>query len=244
MERYLQRGCVKLKGIIRIEEYFEQLNKIIDCIVIFAAKDTLGFCFNEKLAGKVKDMGLEATLCKQHWKGYIGIVDNKEKTFEILGEVNDTVEYAQRIDDLIIEIKSSPFRAENVANIYINGIDYAVNKRGINIVVYDKMTEQIVDSVCFDTHVEAHTCTRKPVLENHSDLVRMEFEHIKDKLTEIDVNINQIKQLMVGKNVPVENQLRAERLKIENIMSYDRYVKDGKHILVYKLLWRKLSNPF
>lgn len=40
----------------------------------------------------------------------------------------------------------------NVSNIKVNNVEYSVNHRGLNIVVYDKRIGKIVDSVCFDTH--------------------------------------------------------------------------------------------
>ncbi len=231
MEQYLRQECVKLRSVTGVEEYLDQLNRIEGCIVILAAKDTLGFQFSEKLAAKVKALGLEKTLSKQHGRGYIGIVSDKLKKYEILGEVNQTVECKLMVKALHIEVKSSPFKAENIADIIIDGINYAVNKRGINIVVYDKLTDQVVDSVCFDTHTTAYACNRKSVIGKRFDPYLTEFEWIKSKLTEIDANVSKIKKEISKKNISTEGKIRAERLKIQNIMSYECY---AKNMLMYQ----------
>ena len=38
------------------------------------------------------------------------------------------------------------------AVITINDRNYAVNKRGLNIVVFDLVTQTVIDSVCFDIY--------------------------------------------------------------------------------------------
>lgn len=43
--------------------------------------------------------------------------------------------------------------------IEIDGKDYAVNRRGLNIVVYDPAAESVVDSVCFDIY-DGSACSR------------------------------------------------------------------------------------
>lgn len=42
--------------------------------------------------------------------------------------------------------------ASDNVHIKINGDNYAVNKRGLNIVIYSKKYKKVVDSVCFDTY--------------------------------------------------------------------------------------------
>ena len=41
-----------------------------------------------------------------------------------------------------------------------DGTEYAVNTRGMNIVVYDDSRDLVLDSVAFDTWEEVHTPTR------------------------------------------------------------------------------------
>lgn len=39
----------------------------------------------------------------------------------------------------------------DIASCLINGMEYAQNQRGLNIVIYDNKTKKVIDSVCFDT---------------------------------------------------------------------------------------------
>ena len=58
-------------------------------------------------------------------------------------------------------VVSNPDYAGNASEIWIGDYNFAVNERGLNIVLYDKESKQIVGSVCFDTHVTELTCIRK-----------------------------------------------------------------------------------
>ncbi len=48
---------------------------------------------------------------------------------------------------------------DSSASIFVNGEEKCVNRRGMNLLVYDTVKHLIVDSVCFDTH-SGFTCTR------------------------------------------------------------------------------------
>ena len=57
-------------------------------------------------------------------------------------------------------IQSAGLAAGNYASIIVNGTEYAVNARGINIVVYDNLAKEVIDSVAFDTCVPELTAVR------------------------------------------------------------------------------------
>ena len=44
--------------------------------------------------------------------------------------------------------------------IKIDGTDHSMNKRGLNIVVFDKLTDSVIDSVAFDTNQSSAFCLR------------------------------------------------------------------------------------
>ncbi|GAK88228.1 hypothetical protein JCM19297_2741 [Nonlabens ulvanivorans] len=52
-----------------------------------------------------------------------------------------------------IRMESASFNTGNYSKIYINNVDQLINKskRGFNIVVYDAVTNQILDTASFDT---------------------------------------------------------------------------------------------
>ena len=48
-------------------------------------------------------------------------------------------------------MRSIGYSDGNVASVVINGQEYSVNRRGLNIVVYSHYQDKVIDSVCFDT---------------------------------------------------------------------------------------------
>lgn len=46
---------------------------------------------------------------------------------------------------------SAGYSAGNKSSIVINGKEYSKNKRGLNIVVYDKTKDEVISSRIFDT---------------------------------------------------------------------------------------------
>ena len=78
-----------------------------------------------------------------------------------------TVEDDRPVRNLIVTtLKTHDYKyltAENgnEAVIKYNGIDYAVNERGFNIVLIEKESGIVEDSVCFDTHLPDYKCYRR-----------------------------------------------------------------------------------
>ena len=50
-----------------------------------------------------------------------------------------------------IKVESAGYNAGNYSSVVINGKEYSKNQRGINIVVYDKTTDDVICSTVFDT---------------------------------------------------------------------------------------------
>ncbi len=48
-------------------------------------------------------------------------------------------------------IVSAGFECGDYSSIIIDGVEYSRNNRGLNIVVYNNETGQVIDTVCFDT---------------------------------------------------------------------------------------------
>ena len=51
--------------------------------------------------------------------------------------------------------------ASHSSTIVINGKEYSCNDAGLNIVIYDNLRNMVIDSVCFNTGIPEHTCTKK-----------------------------------------------------------------------------------
>jgi hypothetical protein len=144
-----------------IQQYFELLNKLKrEYIIIIAVKDTPGLAFNESVAQAMGRLGFKISLQNKHWHSYIGVVNAGKVAYEEISVNEEEVSYKSTLEGFVVKIVSKSLNSGNLAVIQIDGIDYAVNERGLNIVLIRKNIRQVVDSVCFDTHMPEFECIR------------------------------------------------------------------------------------
>lgn len=119
-----------------------------DILVCAAASDTL-FNIDEKSKKKLQSIGM-TELGVGGWIGYVYINDQGDVKIDKRSEKDKSIFARGNVSNLKVELASKSFRDGCEAKIFINGIDFAVNWRGINIVVFDMKNMKLVDSVCFD----------------------------------------------------------------------------------------------
>lgn len=73
-------------------------------------------------------------------------------------EVSTMLEHSGQVDGVDYTIKSAGHDCGNTCAIVINGIDYSLNSRGMNIVVY---SGDEIEPVCFDTFAWVMAVTRR-----------------------------------------------------------------------------------
>ncbi len=78
--------------------------------------------------------------------------DNEEIKKE---EKKLSITHEGKIDNIQYSITSGGWFSGNIAACLIDGIEYAYNSRGINIVVYDDDLHQVINSTCFDTYASS-----------------------------------------------------------------------------------------
>lgn len=150
----------EIRSITDIHKYTEAVSCLKNSILILAAKDTLGYELDGKVAAELRKLGIRKDLSNRHWRGYLFIRNEMKKVAEIMGEPDRSVGYSGVIDGHAIGVKSAPWNDGNTAEIVIDGKNYAVNQRGINIVIFDKKQNTVTDAVCFDTHRKDFMCVR------------------------------------------------------------------------------------
>ena len=201
-----------------IHEYFAILRQLKDKIIIIAVKDTPGHQFDDVMQEDLKSIGLTEDLRNKHWCGYIGIVHNSVVLFEQAGKEHEPVksEFLAK-NGIKLSTYSAPLKSGNVANIIINGYDYAVSKRGLNIVVYDATNNYVVDSVSFDTHSINCDCFRlsrydpseldliekQSVLEKKVDVIKKQLELMEYHNNHRILEIKAREKLQKGKKLKV-----------------------------------------
>lgn len=216
---------IRLREIIDFSEYLIWLKNLKNELIIMAIRDTPGYCFCNKHDELLHKLGLSQTLTQMHWHGYIAVIDKGRIVDERLGELNEDVEILLQLDDINIKVKSAPLKASNCAEIVINHMNYSLNKRGVNIVVYDIENEYIIDSVAFDTHSSNCICSRSST-SNMLELLNETKRYIEDANRTNNLIHTKIEGLEFHNNQRVlevrarEKVINEKKLKVFFVTSY------------------------
>ena len=108
---------------------------------------------------RMTNLGITSDFSNANRKGFYAVIDGKVIEEEIASAKDDTVSASGQIvnditgDKIDYTLVSAGFEADNVSKIILNGTDYSMNRRGINVVVYDKKTNKVIDSSVYDTYL-------------------------------------------------------------------------------------------
>ena len=131
--------------------------------ILLAIADEASKNLTEENVENLRNLGFVKTPENDYRASYIGVVDRgtlllEEKT---PAESTEACQASGKLaDGPSFTIYSAGFLAGNQACIIINGVNYSISKRGINIVVYDNQTHRVIDSVVFDTFDEKQGVSR------------------------------------------------------------------------------------
>jgi|UniRef100_UPI003FEF00A1 hypothetical protein len=134
-----------------IYEYFAIL-KDKRYAVFMAASDDASTGLNDKMSELFRHLGLEGTVRDHFRSSYYAIISDQE----IMEKVDDEqlkVSGVFRDGRSTYEISSGGYDSGSGCSIKIDQVEYAKNKRGLNIVVYNLLTQTVIDSICFDTYL-------------------------------------------------------------------------------------------
>lgn len=136
-----------------IVSYLEELINAKEKYSIFIlTMDEAANCWTYILQEKLKELGLKESLINQYRSSYYAIVDKGEVLDEKLDVDLISTEGHLTTDNITYKLESAGYYAGNTCSALINGQEYAMRERGLNIVVYDNEINEVVDSVSFDTH--------------------------------------------------------------------------------------------
>lgn len=143
-----------------ILKYIDQIKKSLDrSLIAISAKDTPGMAYTSELCDKLRSLGLKSDFMHAHWCGYIAVLYRGVVIHEAI-RYEEHIKFDMVKDNIRLSVESAPLHKGNRASIQINGVEYAVNGRGLNIVVFDMDKSYVTDSVAFDTHMPKFACTR------------------------------------------------------------------------------------
>ena len=188
----------KIETITDIDNYLTSLKKIKDkYLIIFSVKDTTGHSFRPESAGLVKELGLTTDLHNKHGHSFLAVIYKGKILLDELSKTDETLTKVLDIDGVRLSLKSSIYVKENISVIEIDLVEYSLDLRGLNIVVYDTDTYRLIDTVCFDTHVKGNNCYRR---SEKTDIKIFQIEnrlfHMKKYMEQIEKQNEELKKLV------------------------------------------------
>lgn len=152
-EKEIQNGLEMtkewLKNSFAMVQYLQTISKE-NYMVFISVKDEASTCITPDIQDNLFSLGLTESLYGAWRNSYLAILDGGTVVYESLG--NELIQHSGTIEDVQFYVESSGANTGNTASIQVEGNEYALNQRGMNIVVYDKTTQTVVDSVCFDLY--------------------------------------------------------------------------------------------
>ena len=174
LEKYHRRvtDVMDLKEETDPAEYISKAAENEDNEIFIIVKDTIAAHLTDEQREAFSEMGLTVLSEQTYGSSYIGIIDEGEVIYEdtIVFDSDaynaaveeeeeyeyETLTYSTLIDDgSLVLLESGGYRIGNIASCEIDGTEYAVNTRGLNIVVYNKELKTVTDSAVFDLHVSS-----------------------------------------------------------------------------------------
>lgn len=129
---------------------FAKLIKNSNYIICLSIKDDATRGLTESELEELQSFGLNMRFV-DHYRGSLAaVIDNGEVVIQKDGNLNLSCEY-EPYTNCEIKVSSAGHNVGNFSSIVINGVEYSQNKRGFNIVVYDKSKDEVVASTVFDT---------------------------------------------------------------------------------------------
>ncbi len=135
-------------------EYLYRLKENKNYIAVVSTRGDSVSGLNSGIRGVIKALGMNAYNQMQSTDNYAAIIQSGKVTFEQAS--HDTIE----INTGILGYEASILSSRANSKIVINGKDYSVNGRGINIVVLDINTRKVVDKVSFKGYYVMLTAVR------------------------------------------------------------------------------------
>jgi hypothetical protein len=130
-------------------EYLENLLHE-NLIVLMSVRDEASYGLDTSVLESLSELGLRQSLADRWANSYVAIIDGRTVIYEEIS--NNRISHVLLVDRWLVELLSGGLQAGHISRIIVDGVDHSRNHRGINIVVLNKQTGLIEDSVAFDTH--------------------------------------------------------------------------------------------
>lgn len=125
------------------------------CVMIVASDTPVGPAATWEMTGALMALGLQIDLYGKFRCAYAAMIDAGQVVFEELkSDTRETISQEIIVRNKKVKLVSAGFNAGHPqGSILIDGKNYSQNKRGLNIVVYDKITGKVLDRTAFDLYI-------------------------------------------------------------------------------------------
>ena len=133
-----------------MEIFEEYVTELIgrDYVVCIAVNQDAGAYLSEEAVALMQQLGCQWDVSTAGGNSYLAVVENGIIHAETGSE--DVVAYENRIYDHTFKVVSQGSQAGCNASIIIDGVEYAPNEKGFNIVVYDPKLDMILSRNSFE----------------------------------------------------------------------------------------------
>lgn len=133
-----------------IENYEQFLAEVVgkDYVICFAVNQDAGAYLSDDAVAMMQDLGAQLDVSKAGGKSYLAVLENGVVHAETCSD--DAVAYENRVYGHRISIVSQGAQAGCHASIEIDGVEYAPNEKGFNIVIYDPKLDMILTKTSFE----------------------------------------------------------------------------------------------
>ena len=142
-----------------LPKYLEMINENkSNLTVLIAACDDYIEGMSLDVYNKFKSLGLPLIREGTYRDAYVGVLDKGEAKYEAVS--GRKISYNENLNNLSLKLNSAGWNVGPSCEININGKNYAIGGRGLNIVVFDNESGLVIDSVRFDTNVPGNNVYR------------------------------------------------------------------------------------
>ncbi|MBR2662771.1 MAG: hypothetical protein IKE25_03570, partial [Clostridia bacterium] len=158
-------AAVELADCRDVTEYIRYAKSIENSAVLMAVCDEGTDALTEEQKKKMEEDGLGKLARLNYRDSYVAYIQDGEVVFEMDQRDADSAENADAslsVDFLLprkqrVNMQScGTGHGDAFSSITVDGVEYCLNQRGINIVVYDYLNGAVVNSTCFDTCVSPY----------------------------------------------------------------------------------------
>ena len=143
---YRYKDLLEIDAETEFDEYLERLIGK-DYLICMAVNGDVSESVSQEEMELLRQLGVTVDLTQAKEQSYVAVLEGGMVHGEACGE--GTQAYDNRLYDHRVEIVSQGGVSSPEAEIEFDGEDYALNEKGLNIVLYDPVQDMILSSRCF-----------------------------------------------------------------------------------------------